>query len=131
MSMQSNVATVATETGCEPFDVVIEAVGKPSSWEAAVQLVRKGGRVNFFGGCPSGTSVTLDTGLLHYSNLVLLASFHHTPRTIRKALGYIETGGFPAGEFVDGSAKLSELPGLFQKMAAGNHAIKNLIHVRE
>ena len=37
------------------FDVVIEAVGKPEVWEAAVKLVRKGGVVNFFGGCPSGT----------------------------------------------------------------------------
>src|SRR5581483_1431709 len=36
------------------FDVVIEAVGKPETWEAAVRLVRKGGTVNFFGGCPSG-----------------------------------------------------------------------------
>src|ERR1035438_4452559 len=34
------------------FDVVIEAVGKPETWEAAVRLVRKGGTVNFFGGCP-------------------------------------------------------------------------------
>jgi len=35
-----------------PFDVVIEAVGKPEVWEAAARLVRKGGTVNFFGGCP-------------------------------------------------------------------------------
>ena len=35
------------------YDTVIEAVGKPEVWEAAVRLVRKGGTVNFFGGCPS------------------------------------------------------------------------------
>ena len=46
------------------FDVVIEAVGKPETWAAAVRLVRKGGTVNFFGGCPSGTTVSLDTGLI-------------------------------------------------------------------
>ena len=34
------------------FDAVIEAVGHPDVWEAAVHLVRKGGMVNFFGGCP-------------------------------------------------------------------------------
>lgn len=71
-------------------DVVIEAVGRPEVWEVAPKLVRKGGRVNFFGGCPSGTSVSLDTGLIHYSNLALLASFHHTPRTIRRALEWID-----------------------------------------
>ncbi len=38
-------------------DVVIEAIGQPESWELATQLVRKGGTINFFGGCPSGTKV--------------------------------------------------------------------------
>ncbi len=45
------------------FDAVIEAVGRPETWEASVHLVRKGGTVNFFGGCPAGTTVTLDTTL--------------------------------------------------------------------
>jgi len=113
------------------FDAVIEAVGHPDVWEAAVHLVRKGGAVNFFGGCPSGTSVTLDTTLIHYSNLTLLASFHHTPRTIRRALEFIEAGVVRAADFVDGECPLTQLPELFKSMAAGNHAIKTLIRVRE
>ncbi len=113
------------------FDVVVEAVGKPETWEAAVRVVRKGGTVNFFGGCPSGTSVTLDTALIHYSSLTLLASFHHTPRTVRRALEWIEAGVVHAGDFVDGECALSQLPRLFRSMAAGNHAVKTLIRVRE
>jgi len=113
------------------FDVVIEAVGKPESWEAAVQLARKGGVVNFFGGCPSGTVVSLDTARIHYSGLTLLASFHHTPRTVRRALELIEAGVIQAGDFVDGECPLSRLPELFQSMAAGNRAVKTLIRVHE
>jgi len=113
------------------FDVVIEAVGRPETWEAAVQLVRKGGTVNFFGGCPSGTKASFDTELLHYSNLTLLASFHHTPRAIRRALEFIEAGVIRARDFVDGECPLSQLPDLFKKMAAGHHAIKTLIRVHE
>lgn len=112
------------------FDAVFEAVGKPSAWAAAVSLVRKGGRVNFFGGCPGGTSVDLDTTLIHYSNLTLLASFHHTPRTIRRALELIETGVIRAADFVDGEAGLSGLPELFRAMAAGNRAVKTFVDVR-
>ncbi len=112
------------------YDVVIEAVGKPETWEAAVQLVRKGGTVNFFGGCPSGTTVTFDTGLIHYSNLNLLASFHHTPRTIRRALEFIESGVVRAAHFIDGECPLSELPALFHSMAQGNRAVKTLIRVK-
>jgi L-iditol 2-dehydrogenase len=113
------------------FDVVIEAVGKPETWEAAVRLVRKGGTVNFFGGCPSGTKVSFDTALVHYSNLTLLASFHHTPHTIRRALEYIEAGVVRAADFVDGECSLNELPMLFQAMAAGNRAVKTLVRVQE
>ncbi|HVV73065.1 MAG TPA: zinc-binding dehydrogenase, partial [Verrucomicrobiae bacterium] len=112
------------------YDIVVEAVGKPETWQAAVQLVRKGGRVNFFGGCPSGTTISLDTALVHYSNLVLLASFHHTPSTIRRALGFIEQGIITARDFVDGECPLSGLPGLFQQMTRGNRAVKTLIRVQ-
>jgi L-iditol 2-dehydrogenase len=111
------------------FDVVIEAVGKPETWELATRLVRKGGRVNFFGGCPSGTQVSLDTSRIHYANLTLLASFHHTPRAIRRALELIENGVIRAVDFVDGECPLSDLPELFKSMAAGNRAVKTLIHV--
>jgi L-iditol 2-dehydrogenase len=112
------------------FDVVVEAVGKPETWDTAVRLVRKGGTVNLFGGCPSGTTVSLDTALMHYSSLTLLASFHHTPRSIRRALDLIESGVIHAADFIDGQCALSELPALFESMAAGNRAVKTLIDVR-
>ncbi len=108
---------------------MIEATGKPEVWEAAVHLVRKGGAVNFFGGCPAGTTITLDTTLIHYSNLTLLASFHHTPRTIRRALEFVEAGVIHSRDFVDGECSLSGLPELFRQMTAGNHAVKTLIRV--
>lgn len=109
------------------FDAVIEAVGQPASWEQAVTLVRRGGVVNFFGGCPTGTTISLDTGLIHYSGLTLLASFHHTPATIRQALRFIEKGLIRAGDFVDGTCPLDELPDLFRSMAQGNRTIKTAV----
>jgi L-iditol 2-dehydrogenase len=113
------------------FDVVVEAVGKPETWDAAIRLVRKGGAVNFFGGCPNGTTVALDTHTIHYSNLKLLASFHHTPETFRRALQFIESGVIRAENFVDGQWPLTQLPELFKQMAAGNRGIKTMVNVRE
>jgi L-iditol 2-dehydrogenase len=126
---EGDLAAAVRGTTKENFDVVIEAVGQPATWEAAVKLVRKGGTVNLFGGCPSGTSVTFDTALLHYSNLTLLASFHHTTATIRQALSYIEKGLIKASDFVDGECALHDLPALFKSMAAGNRAVKTLVKV--
>jgi L-iditol 2-dehydrogenase len=127
----SGLVTKVREATKTHFDAVIEAVGHPAVWEAAAHLVRKGGAVNFFGGCPSGTTITLDTTLIHYSNLTLLASFHHTPRTIRRALEFIETGVIRAADFVDGECPLTRLPELFKSMAAGNRVIKTLIRIHE
>jgi len=125
-----NLVTKVREASKAHFDAVIEAVGVPEVWEAAVHLVRKGGAVNFFGGCPAGTTITLDTTLIHYSNLTLLASFHHTPRTIRRALEFIEAGVIHSRDFVDGECPLAKLPELFKQMAAGNRGVKTLIRVR-
>jgi L-iditol 2-dehydrogenase len=125
------LVTKVREATKAPFDVVLEAVGNPATWEASVHLVRKGGTVNFFGGCASGTEVTLDTTLIHYSNLTLLASFHHTPRAIRRALEFIESGVIRAADFVDGECALSGLPQLFKSMTAGNRVVKTLINVKE
>lgn len=122
------VSAIRSQTN-QAFDVVMEAVGQPATWEAAVKLVRKGGTVNLFGGCPTGTAVNFDTALLHYSNLTLLASFHHTPTMIRQALSYIEKGLIKAADFVDGECALDDLPALFKSMAAGNRAVKTLVKV--
>lgn len=125
-----DLAGAAAKEGLKEIDVVIEAVGRPETWQAATRLARKGGKVNLFGGCPAGSEVLLDTNLLHYSNLTLYSSFHHTPRAIRRALELIQTGVVRASDFVDGDVLLDDLPGLFQSMAAGNRAVKTLVRVR-
>jgi len=71
-------------------EVVIEAVGKKETWELATKLVKKGGLVNFFGGCKKGEKVELDTYRLHYDELRLIGVFHHTPEYVRKALELLE-----------------------------------------
>ncbi|MBR5304277.1 MAG: alcohol dehydrogenase catalytic domain-containing protein [Candidatus Gastranaerophilales bacterium] len=74
------------------LDVAIECVGLPAMWEKMFNLVRKGGYVHFFGGCASGSSVNLDTRRLHYDEVKIISSFHHTPEYFRKALDLISNG---------------------------------------
>ena len=85
---QCEVVKQATE-GRRGADVVIEAIGTPETWELAVAIARPGGLVNFFGGCASGTNVTLDTRLLHYSEITTKGVFHHTPAYFAQALELI------------------------------------------
>ncbi len=97
-------------------DVVIEAVATPVTWEWAVGMVRKGGVVNFFGGPPSGTVVALDTNRLHYGDITLKASFHHTPATCRRAFTLIADGGSKCAAMITGRAPLDEVPEVFRRM---------------
>jgi L-iditol 2-dehydrogenase len=108
-------------------DIAIEAVGTPEAWEEAVELVRKGGTVNFFGGCAVGTHVKLDTNHIHYSDITLRATFHHTPAICRRALDLIAGGRFQAGTFITGHAHLNELNRVFEKLMKRNGEIKTAI----
>ncbi len=108
-------------------DIAIEAVGVPEAWEEAVEMVRKGGTVNFFGGCALGTHVSLDTNRIHYSDITLRATFHHTPAFCRKALDLIASGRFQAGAFITGHAHLYELNRVFEKLMKRGTEIKTAI----
>jgi L-iditol 2-dehydrogenase len=108
-------------------DVVIEAVGRPEAWEWAVDMVRKGGTVNFFGGCASGTKVALDTNRLHYSEIALKATFHHTPETVRKAFALIAERKIRGADYITGEAPLSRLQQVLRHMLNRNGDIKTAI----
>src|SRR6185312_466322 len=113
-------ATRALTPGGRGADIVIEAVATPTTWEWAVDMVRKGGVVNFFGGPPSGTKVTLDTNRLHYGDITLKASFHHTPATCRTAFGLVTSGRFKCAEYITGRVGLEEVPAVFARMMTRN-----------
>src|ERR1039457_1779630 len=95
------VSAIRALTHGRGVDIAIEAVGKPQTWQWAVDMVRRGGTVNFFGGCPNESKVSLDTALLHYSEITCKASFHHTPAYIQKALDLVCAGHIAASFFVN------------------------------
>ena len=136
VQIQDGVDTIEAARALTPdgrgADVVVECVATPATWEWAVDMVRAGGVVNFFGGPPSGTVVSLDTNRLHYGDITLKASFHHTPSTCRTAFALIKGGRFKAADFLTGKASLAELPEVFRAMVtrstrAGVREIKTVV----
>ena len=121
------VSPVRHLTGGRGADVVIEAVGLPEVWQLALQLLRRGGVVNFFGGCPTGSEVGVDTNLLHYSELTLKASFHHTPQLIRKAVDTVSPGYITALDFVNRVEPLTNLLEVMQHLMSHNGHMKTAI----
>ena len=121
------VAAIRAMTHARGVDVAIEAVGKPSTWEWAVNMVRRGGMVNFFGGCPNDSTVNLDTALLHYSEITCKASFHHTPAYIRKALDLVCAGHITASFFVNREEPLANLLEVMRHLMSHNGHLKTAI----
>ncbi len=108
-------------------DVVVEAVGRPQAWEWSVAMVRKGGTVNFFGGCAHGTVVPIDTNRMHYSELTLTASFHHTPAVARRAFALLAERKIHSTDYITGEAPLSRLKQVLQHMLDRTGDIKTAI----
>jgi L-iditol 2-dehydrogenase len=74
------------------YELVMEAVGRPEAWNAAIAAAAPGATVVLVGGCPSGSDVTLPAGPLHYAELDIRGAFHHTPAEVDHALSLLATG---------------------------------------
>jgi len=94
-------------------DVVIEAAGTLEAWDDAQRVVRPGGTVVLFGGLPREACPPLDAYRLHYEELTLRGSFHHTPQTVRAALTFLASGAYPWERLVTHQVGLEGLAALF------------------
>jgi len=89
--------------------------------------VRRGGSVNLFGGCSKGVEVRMDPSELHYSEITIRSTFHHTPRHMREALASIAGGEVDTGEFITAERPLVELPKIFEEMKSRNGELKTAV----
>ena len=98
-------------------DVVVEAVGRPEAWRAAVAACAPGGCVVFAGGCAAGSDAALPTRPLHYDELDLRGAFHHAPDEVDRALALLAAGTPDWRALASGPIGLGDLPAA---LAAGN-----------
>jgi L-iditol 2-dehydrogenase len=118
------VETVRQLTGGYGADVVIEAIGLPSTWEQAIKLVRKGGTVLEFGGCPPETEIKLSTEQLHYGEVTVLGTFHTTPLHFRKALNLIASRTVDVRSLITRRMRLEEIKEAFEILSTSKNEIK-------
>ena len=91
------------------LDVTIEAVGLPEIWEQSISITRKGGTINLFGGCESGTRIQIDTRRLHYDELKVISVFHYTPYYFSKAFNLIASGLIDVKQLITETMPLKDL----------------------
>jgi len=109
-------------------DVVIEAIGLPATWEQALKLVRKGGTVLEFGGCPPGTEVKVNAEMLHYGEVTVMGAFHTTPLHFRKALNLIASRTIDVRSLITRKMKLDDIKEAFNILSTSKTEIKIAIN---
>jgi len=124
VSEEDITSRVKEETGGLGADVVIEAVGLPTTWQKALELVAKGGTVLEFGGCPPGTKIEVDTELLHYSEVTLLGTFHATPEEFSKAFDLISSGQINVKPIISMEKPLEEIKEVFDSILQSKKVLK-------
>jgi L-iditol 2-dehydrogenase len=107
-------------------DCVVECVGRTEAWYTAVDLACKGGQVLFYGGCPAGSRVSLETRRIHYDELRILGTFHFTRQEVRRAFALLLEGAIEVESLISGRYALPDLPTAFGRLMDGD-GIKFLI----
>lgn len=110
---------VLAETGSRGADLVIESTGRPDVWESTLSMVRKGGNILLFGGCPDGSRACFDTTRLHYDEITLKGVFHFTPAAVKKAYEILSDGKINVKPLITAEMPLKDLPKAFEMLMAG------------
>lgn len=120
------VEAVRELTNAHGADVVIECAGTKATWESAVQAVRRGGRVLWFGGLPGGTKVEIDAARVHYGEIALLSIHGGTATDAREAFHHITSGEINMQLLLSGAMPLERLGDALQEVIQGK-AVKIVI----
>lgn len=122
------IESVKDLTNNRGADVVIEAVGIPETWEKALKLVKKGGTVLEFGGCPPGTKIEIETELLHYKEITVLGTFHANPHDFEIALDMISSGAVKVKPLITKRMSLDNIKEAFDILLTSKKDLKIAIN---
>ncbi len=118
-STEDLVARVRELTDGRGADMVVEAVGRRETWDAAPGLARKGGTILLFGGCPSGTMASFEAERIHYGELHVQGAFHHTPSSVERAFRLIVSGRVSIKPLISHEMPLDRAEEALQLMGSG------------
>lgn len=106
-------------------DVVIEAVGTPATFRAAVEEVAFTGRVVYIGYAKE--PVSYETRLFVQKELDVLGSRNAQPKDFQAVIRFLETGKFPVDQTVSQIVSLDEAPQALQAWSENPSRFKKIL----
>ena len=117
------VAGVLRETDGLGADVIITSNPSGDSQAQALHMAKNRARINFFGGLPKGTAVTLDTNIIHYKELIVTGAHGSMPVHHGKALSMIASGNINVKKYITHNFRLDDIAEAF-KTAEGHAGLR-------
>lgn len=112
-------------TGGRGPDVVVEAIGNPDTFRAAVEMVCFAGRVVYIG--YTKEPVTYETRLFVQKELDILGSRNAMPDDFRRTIQMLEEHRFPVQSAIGVVAPLEEMPGMLRAWSAEPSHFKKIM----
>ena len=108
-------------------DIAICANPDASTQEAAVRMVRKGGKVVLFGGLPKANPMTtLDSNRIHYGEIEVIGAFSYHPTAHAMALDLFARNVIPIEKLITHRYPLDAIDAAFA-MASSGQGLKVLV----
>jgi len=118
-AVQDPVEAVRELTDGRGADVVIECAGVKAAWLTALDVARKGARVEWFGGLPEGTMVEVDSTRIHYDEIAIFGVYHLTPLSLERAFRMVCQGVIDAKPLITHQVPLRDLEQGLRMMMEG------------
>jgi L-iditol 2-dehydrogenase len=113
------VEAIRSLTQGRGVDAVIEAAGAVEAWYTALRSVRKGGRVEFFGGLKGDVPLQVDPAWIHYGEFSLYGTFHGTPVDAQRAYELIASGTVDTASLISDEMPLENVVDALKRMERG------------
>ncbi|WP_433826049.1 zinc-dependent dehydrogenase [Actinoplanes sp. CA-015351] len=105
-------------------DVIITAAASGKAQEQAIEMAARQGRISFFGGLPKDNpTITCDSNLVHYRELMIIGANGSSPAHNAEALQLVATGAVPVADLITHRLPLDQAIDAFGIVARGE-AIK-------
>jgi threonine dehydrogenase-like Zn-dependent dehydrogenase len=109
--------------------VVIEAIGLPETFVAAVEEVAFTGRVVYIGYAKQ--PVAYDTKLFVQKELDIMGSRNALPADFREVIAMLEAGRFPVDEAVSTQVGIDEVPSILERWSESPATFRKImVHIR-
>ena len=118
-SAESVEVFVKARTAGLGADVVILAIGVPQLANEAMNLVRKGGRVNLFAGFSAGAMSEIDVNLIHYNEIIVTGASALTRAGYELALNMLSTGQIDANSLITHRFEVADSLAAFDEAGSG------------